>query len=339
MQEGLVVIGNASSDAVKKGGPGVSTLLDGNPENNFLTRALAYNPAHFLDGAKHMALHGHYAYICCKLGIAVVNLDDPLHPKIETVLRSGLKNPRKIAFQFRYAFIIDDDGLKVLDVTNPTLPTLVKDALLPITDARDIYICRTFGYVAAGKDGLIIVDLENPEALRPEKDGKLHEIDFDPDQFRADKGKKPTDRLRHAIKVASRANLNLSDTTAVRVGMTNNSLYAYVADGIHGLKVLQLTSDETPGFNGFSPLPVPRLIAHYATRGPAISLSKGLDRDRAVDESGHQLSVFGRLGARPFNLFEQRRMFLIHPDRIDSGVWRVSDDPEDADFAVDVGGK
>ncbi|MEO7861929.1 MAG: hypothetical protein ABIU05_16135, partial [Nitrospirales bacterium] len=39
-------------------------------------------------------------------------------------------------------------------------------------------------------------------------------------------------------------------------------------------------------------------------------LSKGLDRDRAVDESGHQVSVFGRLGSRPFNLVEQHRMYL-----------------------------
>jgi hypothetical protein len=39
-------------------------------------------------------------------------------------------------------------------------------------------------------------------------------------------------------------------------------------------------------------------------------LSEGLDRDRAVDESGNQLAVFGRKGARPFNLEEQRRLYM-----------------------------
>jgi hypothetical protein len=38
----------------------------------------------------------------------------------------------------------------------------------------------------------------------------------------------------------------------------------------------------------------------YRTRGPALAVSKGIDRDRAVDESGNQIAVFGRRGARPF---------------------------------------
>jgi len=103
----------------------------------------------------------------------------------------------------------------------------------------------------------------------------------------------------------------LIDTTAVRVGMTNSSLFAYVADGVGGLKVLQLTSpDDTPTYLGFSPKPSARLIATFPTNGPAIALSSGLDRDRAVDESGNQLSVFGRRGARPFTLEEQQKLYL-----------------------------
>jgi len=34
------------------------------------------------------------------------------------------------------------------------------------------------------------------------------------------------------------------------------------------------------------------------------------DRDRAVDETGHQIAVFGRLGSRPFTLEEMRRLYL-----------------------------
>ena len=33
-------------------------------------------------------------------------------------------------------------------------------------------------------------------------------------------------------------------------------------------------------------------------------------RDRAVDENGHQIGVFGRVGARPLNHDEQRKMYL-----------------------------
>jgi hypothetical protein len=75
--------------------------------------------------------------------------------------------------------------------------------------------------------------------------------------------------------------------------------------------VLQLTSPETvPGYLGFSPRPEPRWIAGHHTDGPALAISRGLDRDRAVDESGDQVSVFNRIGARPFTLEEMQRLYL-----------------------------
>jgi hypothetical protein len=77
------------------------------------------------------------------------------------------------------------------------------------------------------------------------------------------------------------------------------------------LKVLQLTSPESqPNFYGFSPRPVPELIAWARTQTAAYSVAKGLDRDRAVDETGGQMAIFGRLGARPFNRQEMERLFL-----------------------------
>ena len=115
----------------------------------------------------------------------------------------------------------------------------------------------------------------------------------------------------------------LNDAEDVIVGTTNASLFAYVADGRNGMKVLQLTSpDSQRNFYGFSPAPVPELIAWAKTPTPAIALSKGLDRDRAVDETGGQMAVFGRLGSRPFTRPEMERLFMTR-----SGVpWKVSDD-------------
>ena len=113
------------------------------------------------------------------------------------------------------------------------------------------------------------------------------------------------------------------DAHAVKVGMTNASLFAYVADGREGLKVLQLTSpDSQPKFYGFSPDPKPQLIAWYPTKGAAQSLSRGLERDRGVDESGNQIAIFGRIGSRPFHLDEMQRLYL---DK-DGKPWYVDDD-------------
>jgi len=64
----------------------------------------------------------------------------------------------------------------------------------------------------------------------------------------------------------------------VKVAMTNASLFAYVADGKNGMRVLQLTSPETmPEYAGFSPRPRPVLIATFKTKGEALAISKPLD--------------------------------------------------------------
>ena len=104
----------------------------------------------------------------------------------------------------------------------------------------------------------------------------------------------------------------INDVKDVKLGITYVSEFAYLADGKNGLRVVQLTSPETPGNDGFSPRPTPELIATFKIPkgGEALAISKGLDRDRAVDESGHQISVFGRVGARPFNLQQQRKLYL-----------------------------
>ena len=53
-------------------------------------------------------------------------------------------------------------------------------------------------------------------------------------------------------------------------------------------------------------------------KGEAICVSRGLDRDRVVDETGGQTVVFGRRGSRPFHLSEMlpflRHVNGIYPD-------------------------
>ena len=51
-------------------------------------------------------------------------------------------------------------------------------------------------------------------------------------------------------------------------------------------------------------------------------MSKGIDRDRAVDESGHQIAVFNRVGSRPFTLAEMQRLYLR-----EGRLYTVGDEP------------
>jgi hypothetical protein len=289
-EEGLVVVGNPD---LKAKSPGVGTLLDGDPTNNFLKRGLAFNPNGALTGARRIAIAGTFAYILTDKALVVVDLDNPLAPKItSTIGAPQLNDPCAIAIQFRYAFVVDHDGMKVLDVTELAQPKPVPNVLLPFEDARNIYVARTYAYVSAGKQGLAIVDVEHPAAPTL-------------DQFFT-------------------AGSQLNDVNDVKIGMIAGSAFAFVADGKNGLRVLQIVSpfDDPAHFSGFSPRPTPKLIATARTKGPALAISKGIDRDRAVDESGNQLAVFGRRGARPLNRSEAQRLYLRNGQ-----LYTTTDDP------------
>ncbi len=279
----------------------VDTLTDGEPRNNFLKRErleggkTAWNPDGVLTGARHITLAGHIAYVTTPRGLVVVDLDNPRAPKLAASL--PLNDARASAVQFRYLWVTTANGLEVFDIADLKRPVHHPDATLAIADARKFYLARTYAYVAAKSDGLVIVDVKKP--LAP----KLHQ------RFTA--------------------NGTLNDAEDVVVASTNATLFAYVADGRNGVKVLQLTSpDSQPNFYGFSPKPVPELIAFARTPKPALSVAKGLDRDRAVDETGGQIAILGRLGSRPFNRKETERFFIGEngqpyrvTDRVDMGAW------------------
>jgi len=284
----------------------VDTLADREFRNNFLSRAFTFNPGGVLTGARHITLAGDYAYVVTDKALVTVHLPKPwspekpcevdaakgqtcLDPQVTSV--TALDDPRASALQFRYMWVTTAKGLELFDTTDLARPRPVPSATLPLADAHRVYVARTYAYVAGGREGLVIVDV-----LRPEAPKVYQTVTFGG---------------------------QLNDAQDVIVGSTNASLFAYVADGANGLKVIQLTSpDSQPNFYGFSPAPRPELIAWAKTPSPALALSKGLDRDRAVDETGGQIAIFGRIGSRPFNRKEMERLFLTS-----RGVpWKVSDD-------------
>ncbi|RZJ96016.1 MAG: hypothetical protein EOO76_20365, partial [Novosphingobium sp.] len=288
----------------------VDTFADGEFRNNDLKRALTFNPDGALTGARHITLAGDYAYVVTDRALVTVHLTKPwsretpceigkdetcLAPEITSV--TPLSDPRATAVQFRYLWVTTANGLELFDVTKLASPVHQPSATVPLADARRIYLARTYAYVAAKRDGLVIVNITRPHAPTI-----YQKVTFDG---------------------------QLNDAEDVIVGSTNASLFAYVADGRNGLKVLQLTSPSSqPNFYGFSPAPKPELIAWAKTPSPALALSKGLDRDRGVDETGGQIAVFGRLGSRPFTRPEMEKLFMTGKgapfkvtDEVDMSAW------------------
>jgi hypothetical protein len=158
---------------------------------------------------------------------------------------------------------------------------------------RGLTVHRTTALVAAGADGLALIDVEQPT--------------------------KP--RLIERFTAGGVIN----DASDVIVGMTNASTFAYLADGRNGMRIVRLIEpDDTPGAQGYAAPMTPKLIATFPTSAPALSIAEGQVRDRFVDESGNQIYVCGRLGSRPFSRQEMERFLKTSRGE----VFRVEDRSE-----------
>jgi hypothetical protein len=267
-------------------------LMDGDPQNNFLHKDAVFNPDGKLNGAMKSWVAGRYLYVACDRGIEVVDITDPLKPQWAGEYSGPfVQKPVDVSVQFQYLFVTDAQGLKVLNITDPTRPLPVDGALVRLKAPHRLYVARDYVYVANGSEGLAIIDVEKPEQPRLTQ------------MFNADGA--------------------INDARAVQVGSIAASMFALVADGKNGMRVVQLISPDTvPEAAGFDPKPNPHLIATYPVpEGEAVAVSRGLDRDRVVDESGNQTVVFGRRGSRPFHLDEMKK-FLQHDD---GTFYRVND--------------
>ena len=105
-----------------------------------------------LNGARHITLAGEVAYITAERGLVVIELNDPLNPKLVAV--RDLPDARASAVQFRYLWVTDREGLKLFDVTDLRNPVAVPSGTVPLADARRVYLARTYAYVAAKQEGL-----------------------------------------------------------------------------------------------------------------------------------------------------------------------------------------
>ncbi|MBD8524331.1 hypothetical protein [Pseudomarimonas arenosa] len=268
----------------------VDTLADLEPRNNLLERALTWNEGGVLTGVRHLTIAGRWFFASTPRGVVVLDMNDPMKPQHVTTV--AVDDPRAVQVQFRYAFVTSARGLQVIDITQPTQPVLL-DAVVPLQQAHKLHVARTYAYVANGNEGVAIIDVS--------------------------KADQPT------LYRMFNAGGQIVDARDVVVASTNASPFLYVADGTGGLKVVQLTSpDLQPNFYGYAAEPEPQLVATWQTKHAALSLSRGLERDRAVDESGGQIAVLGRVGSRPFNAEEMKRLYMND----DGSVWKVSDEVE-----------
>ncbi len=250
---------------------GAGTLLDGDPLNNFLCRSLTFNPNGLLCGARYITFVGTYGYVVCDAGVVVVDFADPAKPEVKKVIgKEWVHDATTVQVQFRYAYVADKEGVKVFDITDPANPRPVSK--IEVHDVHNMYLGRTYAYLAAGKNGLVILDIENPEVPK--------------------------------IDQVFTANGSINDLHDVKLAITYNSEFAYLADGKNGMRIVQLTLAGDPGQRRLHRASAPRTNRHLQDsavwrgggdqQGSGPRPSRGRERQSA---SASSVSV----GGRPFN--------------------------------------
>ncbi len=179
----------------------VDTLQDGEPRNNFLTRALTWNEGDILKGARHLTIAGTHFYVSADAGVVELDMDDPLHPKVMAVIpiagargdggavplslrrRRGRARCRR-----RHRSAAAASWSRARTCRSPMPTACSWRAPTPMSPTAS--------------DGLAIIDVERPD--HPQ------------------------------LYMQYTAGGKLDDARDVVVGATNASLFAYVADGATG---------------------------------------------------------------------------------------------------------
>ncbi|MFB3909771.1 MAG: hypothetical protein ACE15D_15350 [Candidatus Eisenbacteria bacterium] len=113
--------------------------------------------------ARVIAVSGTYAYVGDSYGLRVMDIKDPLHPRIVGNTGTGI---RSIAVLGTYAYAGTADGLQILDVASPETPVIVSTLCTPAW-AVGVAIRDGYAYVGSstnyGSDVLsIVVDISDP---------------------------------------------------------------------------------------------------------------------------------------------------------------------------------
>ncbi len=109
--------------------------------------------------ATDLALSGNYLYITAG-DLQLVDISTPDTPQLlDTIPVSG--DPTSVVVKGDSVYVSDGDSLHIFDISIPDQPTLLSSLPIPGGSARDIAVSSDFAYVAAGGNGLQIVDITN----------------------------------------------------------------------------------------------------------------------------------------------------------------------------------
>ena len=124
-----------------------------------------------ISGARSVAVSSPYAYVACYEGLKVVDI--AASPSLVATVPVPEFPCYAVALSGSYAYVTGksgfaNTGLRVIDVSNPQLPTIaggitIENTTLPSTDWEGISVEGSYAYIASSS-GLQVVDISNAAA-------------------------------------------------------------------------------------------------------------------------------------------------------------------------------
>jgi len=163
-------------------------------------------------------------------------------------------NVSAVAVQGNYAYLGMGSRLVVVDISNPSNPTVVSQAEIPdmiegplTPDVQDIFVSGSYGYVGAWGQGLWVIDVSNP--FEPQVVGYYNFGGIQNYVFVSGSYAYVVGGDLRVIDISDPTNpyeVGYYNTPGDAVGVFVSSPYAYVADRYGGLRVLDISNPATP---------------------------------------------------------------------------------------------
>jgi len=118
-----------------------------------------------------IAVNGNYAYIAMDYCFQVVDISDPFHSQTVGILNGMPKFARQVAVDGNYAYVLSfTPGITVVDISDPTSPTIVKVLSLPKYTGSFVmgenYLYEISNYIGSNEaSGMRVIDISDPANL------------------------------------------------------------------------------------------------------------------------------------------------------------------------------
>ncbi|OJH48801.1 PGF-pre-PGF domain-containing protein [Methanohalophilus portucalensis] len=198
-----------------------------------------------------VTVDGNYAYATNYSDLVILDINDPKEPLFKGIYTTP-GNSLSVDISGNYAYVADDDnGLLVLDVSNPESPSYAGEHTnyaFNNNNAEDIEVSGNYAYIADDHNGLVILDINNPSspvlAGIYDADRAVNIDIFDNHVYIADHNKglsiiDVSNPESPEFRGLYEASLSVQD-----VEISGN--YAYIADEENGLAIVNLTDNTSP---------------------------------------------------------------------------------------------